>query len=315
MPGSGTTPAPTKTVRVNAVKRRVQGISATDPYFVAVTDDFEDHFPRFCRRYVGRDYVCLDIGANIGMTTFAISDCCPDGRVIAVEPNRLGYAALEANIADNGLKNVTPFRSVVGSTKGTIGFAENSAFGHVAGNGIETPITTIEGLMTQFELPRLDLVKVDVEGFEPIILRHSIDTLKRHGTLVFLEFNSWCLLAYSRTDPVSFLQWLFDNFTHIHVVSRNERMILERIEKSQLLPFLHDNLVNQGCVSDLVVTNDPARLQIKPSQIDYKALSLAEQVETLRNENSELVRRQEKLESERDELARRLAQRPFWRRI
>jgi hypothetical protein len=38
-------------------------------YWQSVQDDFEPEFQSFCRQFIQSDYVCLDIGANIGVKT------------------------------------------------------------------------------------------------------------------------------------------------------------------------------------------------------------------------------------------------------
>jgi len=254
-------PDPVKHVEINNKLRRIRGVSADDPYFTGLYNGFEDQFASLCRRYVPPDAVCVDIGANIGITSLILSDCASRGRVLAVEPSPAAYKALMANVSENDVGNVTLLQCAVGDNVGLAKFVEASAYGFVSDRGIEVEITTLEALMTRGKLDRLDFLKIDVEGYEPVILRAAVDVLTQHQPVVYLEFNSWCLIGHSRQDPISFAEWLFDNFSEVFVVHKEGPVQLTRLSRSGIFSFVHDNMVKHGCVNDLLVTNAASRLQ------------------------------------------------------
>jgi len=289
-----------KTVIVNSKPRIVSGLRDADPYFASVCDGFEGDFALFCERYVGDDYVCLDIGANIGITSMILSDYSPSGRVIAVEPNADVSRALQQNIAANGLNNVTALRTAIGDSKGTARFNANSAFGHISESGVEVPLTTLGDLVTELALPRVDFVKIDVEGYEPVILRDAIEVLNAQGALVYLEFNSWCLIALSKTNPSEFLDWIFDKFEFVFVVRHGEDVLLERLPRSGVRGFLYNNLLNCHCLNDLVVTNDGRRLEHSLAFADKRFLAVQSARDALAAERDALTAERSALIAERD---------------
>jgi FkbM family methyltransferase len=251
--------ATVKTLTLNAKQRTLRGISDEDPYFKTVTDGFESAFALFCKRYVRPDYVCMDIGANIGVTSLILSDYCPNGKLVAVEPCRSAYEALEHNLDENGLKNIVRVRAAIGDKNGRTRFREDSAYGYFSETGAEVEVITISALAKKLKLKALDFVKIDIEGFEPIILRHSLEFLNKNRTLVYLEFNSWCLIVQSRTNPVDYLEWMFENFAHIYVMTADASQLLRPIGRDEIASFLLQNL-QSGFVNDLVITNDAERL-------------------------------------------------------
>ncbi len=103
---------------------------------------------------------------------------------------------------------------------------------------------------------------VDPEGFEWSILRSSRDEIERWRSLVLFEFNSWCQLAFSETSPVDFARWILGSFSHVFMVRRKhaDGESLLRLSAEDSLRLVHTNLILDGCVSDILATNEPARL-------------------------------------------------------
>lgn len=126
----------------------VQGLGHNDPYFRSLEDGFEPDFEALARTFVRDDYVCIDIGANIGVKSILLSQIANRGRVIAVEPGPNVAPLLEANIAESGLSNVSVMRAAVSDRVGVLHFAGDSAYGHIAASGVEVAATTLADIVT-----------------------------------------------------------------------------------------------------------------------------------------------------------------------
>lgn len=254
-----------KTVKLGNDERQflISGVAADDPYFQSISDGFETDFFSFCRSYLREDYVVFDIGANIGVTSAIMSNLVPQGQIFAFEPGPGIFDILCKNIERNGLSNVRPQRMGVGNSEGFIQFTENSAFGHISpAGGISVPVSTLDSLVQKLELNRLDFCKIDVEGFEWAVLQGAQNTINLHRPLIYLEFNSFCQLAYGGVNPLEFLNWLLSAFSHVYAVKKpnGSERLLRRLAPSDAIGFLHQNLVFHGCLDDLVVTNDDSRV-------------------------------------------------------
>lgn len=135
----------------------------------------------------------VEAGANIGTHTIPLGKIVgPQGRVICFEPQRVVFQTLCANVALNSLINVVTHWSGLGHEPGTlfvppIDYSANQNFGGINFEsfqaGEKVPIVTLDSL----ELPRLDLLKADVEGMELKVLQGAAATIEKFHPLLYLE--------------------------------------------------------------------------------------------------------------------------------
>lgn len=136
--------------------------------------------------------VAIDVGANIGALTVPMARLVqPGGAVVAFEPQRAIFDVLCNNLRLNTLTNINAFRRAVGSTTGVIrvpalDYARPDNFGGVslgAANGEEVQLVTIDSL----GVPRLRLLKVDVEGMEHDVVTGARATIERLKPALYVE--------------------------------------------------------------------------------------------------------------------------------
>lgn len=133
--------------------------------------------------------VFADVGANIGYDALlAAKRVGAKGCVVAIEASTRTFALLERNLALNAAANVRAVKAAVADRAGTLELYEQDT-GNIGaattlasrgGTRIETvdaqPLTSI---LTPDEIARLRLLKMDIEGAEPAILRAIIADLSR----------------------------------------------------------------------------------------------------------------------------------------
>ena len=140
-----------------------------------------------------RGAVVVEAGANIGTHAVPIARLIePVGHLHAFEPQRLSFQILCANLALNGIVNVSAHWAALGRTAGRARVPQldpetEQNFGSVAIEGgadaSSVPVTTIDAL----ELSRLDLIKADVEGMEAAVLEGGRETIRRLQPALYLE--------------------------------------------------------------------------------------------------------------------------------
>ncbi|MGQ0661988.1 MAG: FkbM family methyltransferase [Pseudomonadota bacterium] len=145
------------------------------------------------RQVVKPGQVVLDIGANIGAHTVVLARATgPRGLVVAVEPQRLVFQMLCANLALNGLTNVRAHWAAVGRAAGRIlvprlDYAKPGNFGGLAlggsGKGEPVPVVPIDAL----NLPACHFIKVDVEGMEGEAIAGARATIERFRPILYVE--------------------------------------------------------------------------------------------------------------------------------
>ena len=212
--------------------------------------------------------VVLDVGANIGVATMAMATVLHGpARWLAVEPSPRNLAHLRRNLAANGLEQrVEVIAAAAGAEPGSLAFHESEfgagshlVSGHHLADGImpavQVPVETLDRTVAARGLERLDFIKIDVEGFEPDVLAGGAGAIERFRPAIYMEFNSWTLMAYRDMNPRGFLEDLVRRFPH--VLAFGPRGELEPVSGRQgMLGFLHRNLVERGCVDDIVLCFD-----------------------------------------------------------
>lgn len=138
--------------------------------------------------------IVVEIGANIGAHTLHLAKLVgPSGLVVALEPQRLLFYLLCANLALNEQFHVRAYGVAAGSSAGRtklplIDYQRDGNFGGVsltdAGGGEDVPVVTLDGFLT---LPSLRLLKIDVEGMELEVLRGARQTIASHRPILYVE--------------------------------------------------------------------------------------------------------------------------------
>lgn len=216
------------------------------------------------RPHIDADAVCLDVGANIGIYTLAMSMLAPRGVVHAFEPAPQAFKHLTRNLAENSVSNVKAHNVAVGEEAGPVEFRENAEF--LAGSFriepdsllgrtlrdeiITVPCTTLDDFVSERGIGRVDFVKIDVEGGELQVLRGARRTLEAHRPAVLLEFGSYSFAVHQGTLPQDALGEILDAFDEVHVVGSDGA--LSRIASDgDALEFLHRNAID-GPVDNLL---------------------------------------------------------------
>lgn len=219
-------------------------------------------FAKLAKSICPKDGICLDIGANIGLTTSILSQIAPDGQVISFEPSPKNFEYLQENVKQNNLQNCQLNNMGIGDSNTSLSFHENtqgSACHIVTKNHMcnqSTPSITIPivSLDRFLQNKKVDFIKIDVEGFEQDVLLGMDDTIKQFNPTIYMEFNSYCLIAFKNSCPRQLVDIIRDKFSYCFCMKDNlYSRILTDIE---WMEFLHNNLVLHGCVDDLILTND-----------------------------------------------------------
>jgi FkbM family methyltransferase len=114
------------------------------------------------------------------------------GLVYAFEPQRLVYQAMCANLALNQLTNVLAWQAAIGAAEGRI-FVPNlnprepANFGGVSMQSTPTPEAVVLLTLDGIGFPRVDLLKIDVEGMELEVLMGAEKLIDRHRPYIYVE--------------------------------------------------------------------------------------------------------------------------------
>lgn len=165
--------------------------------------------------------IFIDAGANIGYFSLLAAKQATQGRVIAIEPVSATYKALKENIALNKFTNIEALNLAVGdkeeirtiylSDTANTGMASFQQPYNYAGETETVNTVTIDNLVEKLQLPKVDMVKIDVEGNELAVLKGMTQTIEKCKPTILLELNPHTLLRFGHTpaDVLSFITSLY----------------------------------------------------------------------------------------------------------
>jgi FkbM family methyltransferase len=151
--------------------------------------------------FLKRGSVALDVGANLGLMTGVLSHLVgPDGHVHSFEPSPTTHRKLAALVAENKLLNVTTHNLGCSDEEGQLhlNLTENSGYSSLRsaneiGSGVKeiqvVQVVTLDDYLA-VRLKRLDLIKIDTEGFEDRVLSGARHLLRRFRPVVYIELAS-----------------------------------------------------------------------------------------------------------------------------
>ena len=201
------------------------------------------------RKHYGDGVIAIDCGANIGVHTIEWAKMMTGwGSVLSIEAQERVYYALAGNIAINNCFNAIAVHGAVSSESGvmqipTPNYLVPSSFGSLelrqrSGNEyIGQPIdyqnlVNVRKLaLDEYNLPRLDLIKIDVEGMEMEVLRGAAQSIERSHPVMLIE--------KIKSDTGQLRSWL-EAHGYLLVEARINLLAIHSTDKSlpELLPTM-----------------------------------------------------------------------------
>jgi FkbM family methyltransferase len=146
---------------------------------------------KWCHEHIGQDWTCIDAGAHVGMYTMLFAGKASKGSVIAIEACPETAEMLRANLAYNARANyrhighVRLLRKAIGDRTGN--FAERVWFTGQEPNDSAKDFVRLDEWGAW--LPRLDLLKTDVDGWDLDALRGAEGLVRRFKPIILSEIN------------------------------------------------------------------------------------------------------------------------------
>jgi len=192
--------------------------------------------------------VFFDIGSNIGYYSLTAAPLVgPGGKIYAFEPAAQQFTLLKGNIARNGLGQVEPVQLALSDCSGPGVLHLDDVFntgsaalrrGTAAGPHEETvTCTTLDDFVDSRHLDRIDVMKIDVEGFEMNVLRGGCRTLERLRPTLLIEVKEHHLQqgGSSREDLYVYLRSL--GYTSFRIKRQGRLEQIQEPEDGVLVVF------------------------------------------------------------------------------
>jgi FkbM family methyltransferase len=196
----------------------------------------------------------VDVGAHLG--SFTLAAAALGSRVIAFEASETNFRLLRTAVAYNDLEaRVDVIHGAAAAAPGTVRFRGGGLFGAVEplarkSNGAppakEVPSVRVDHVLSELGVERVDLVKLDVEGYELEVLEGLERTLDDDPYVVF-ESNGPALGPHGGT--VKQLKQA--------LVRRGYALFLiDRATPGQLVPVAPDDVQTEAAADYLAVKGD-----------------------------------------------------------
>ena len=145
-----------------------------------------------------QDSIVLDIGVNLGWTALNLGKLCSRGQVFGFEPDPVNFKQFMVNLRLNNLPNVIVSPVALGAGAGRVSMSVPTPSNR-GGNRIDNatqeasapgiPMIAADEFVAQHELTRVNLIKIDTEGYELQVLHGASGLLRRFGPVLFVEIN------------------------------------------------------------------------------------------------------------------------------
>ena len=178
-----------------------------------------DFDPGFIPEYI------IDAGANTGASAIFFSHRYPDAKIIAVEPEQTNYELLKRNTFKYG--NIVPVHGAVYGEEVKLKISDPEVDKYAfrvemaAENDISVKGYTIDSLISFYQIPRIDILKMDIEGAEYNVFKNEdLSWLKKVRVLV-IELHE-----FFRPGVTALFNERISDISHIKMV-RGENIIIK----------------------------------------------------------------------------------------
>ena len=158
--------------------------------------DYETNELKTIRKFLKKDSVILDIGANIGWYCLSLSKNVPNGKIFAFEPIPETYKYLKENIALNNLSNIYAFNYGIGDENKEVLFYHNPNMTGATSQKnlhedkkqtkVKAKIKILDDFISKLT-EKVDFIKCDIEGSEIFAVKGGLETIKKTLPVIFLE--------------------------------------------------------------------------------------------------------------------------------
>jgi FkbM family methyltransferase len=176
--------------------------------------NFQKHVSECTFFKLPQDAVIFDIGANIGSMSLLLAYKYSQSTVYAFEPTNYAFAKLQRNIELNNnlqhrIKAIQTF--ILSRDSYSDNLEAFSSWPIDTLDGPRHPIhlgiykeatgryTTIDNFIHNNEISRLDLIKIDTDGYELEVLKGGLNSLKRFYPVIVFELSAYILRANNQT--------------------------------------------------------------------------------------------------------------------
>jgi FkbM family methyltransferase len=211
-------------------------------------------WPEVCwlSRLIDADSRLVFVGAHLGALLIPIAQRSGARHIVAFEPSPNNHRLLKINLALNDLAAITVHHAAVGDREGEIGFTQNpinSGNSRVAAHGeVTVPVTTLDTALPA-TTAAIDLLVMDVEGFEVYAIRGGPNVLSR--TRYFYVEYAPEQLEEQGSHPGEFIDLVARHFSSMYLQGETSQFF----PAGSYVQYLRDLPPRRGLLLNLLFCN------------------------------------------------------------
>ena len=164
----------------------------------------QDYVLKNLIEYISKSKTILDIGAHAGSHTVIYKAINKNATVHSFEPQSKMFDLLNFNIEKNNFENVFTHNVAVANISKTTTLSDkifdqnsetivsygNTTYSNLGGVQVGPGGENIETItIDSLDLDGCDFIKIDVEGFEPLVLLGAEETIRKYKPVILFEKN------------------------------------------------------------------------------------------------------------------------------
>lgn len=138
--------------------------------------------------YVKKSGKIIDIGANLGVVSIAISQVVPYTEFICFELNKDSAEIADFNLTKCNIPH-TVYNVALSDLDGDCGMVYAHNHQNCKLNKNITDITVKTKRLDSYNFEDVSLIKIDVEGHEVEVLNGALETIRRNKPTILLEYH------------------------------------------------------------------------------------------------------------------------------
>jgi len=236
---------------------------------IGINKEWEPHIRNFIEYYNSLYDIknIIDIGANFGYHSLLFSRECHE-MVYSFDPQIQNYELLEENVKLNNISNIILHNYGCGDENCNIRMPIFNDTNRKLNMGDITPNVNISSnfhisksiRLDDYNFTRkIDVIKIDVQGWEKKVLIGAIELLQKHKPILIIEFENFQLNKVN-TSCKELFDVIRENNYYIfyleyvypcdHVCVHNDNLLDFRLKfKDMILPHNIDNNLNNNVIN------------------------------------------------------------------
>lgn len=240
-----------KRIHALLIKLGLRGLGINNYQNLNISGEFS-----FLKNYLNKieKPVVFDIGANKGEYTKLCKNINKNVKIFCFEPHPKTFISLQENIDDNQIIFINKALSDKNEKLLLYDYKEENGSSHASlyadviekTHGkesicYEVDVTTVDNIVNKFNIKKIDLLKIDVEGNEINILKGSRESL-RNDIIEAVQFEFTQINSTSRIFMKDFFDILKEKYT-INRLLPNELLPLKEYNPTMHEIFGYQNIL------------------------------------------------------------------------